>query len=89
MTFPVVKKLEQLALYMRPSCPYCLKVQSFCDNQNLVVALKNIAEGEHLEALMTGGGKRQVPCLKITTDDGVEFWMYESLDIINYLQHFK
>ena len=47
---------------------------------------RNIAEGVHLEALMTGGGKRQVPYLQIVDVSGQNHWMYESMDIIHYLQ---
>ena len=36
-------------------------------------------------ALVEGGGKATVPCLKITRGDEV-VWMYESMDIINYLE---
>lgn len=34
--------------------------------------------------LVSGGGRPTVPCLKITRDGSVQ-WMYESLDIIEYL----
>ncbi|HAI96784.1 MAG TPA: glutaredoxin, partial [Methylococcaceae bacterium] len=32
-----------------------------------------------------GGGKLKVPCLRIE-EDGKVSWMYESSDIINYLE---
>ena len=34
----------------------------------------------------TGGGSTTVPCLRIRRD-GQEEWMYESLDIIDYLRN--
>lgn len=86
MSFPAVSDLNRLALYMRPSCPYCVRVSSFCEQADIALENRNIAQGEHLEALMTGGGKRQVPCLRIVDDQGQEHWMYESLDIIAYLK---
>jgi glutathione S-transferase len=33
-----------------------------------------------------GGGKRQVPCLRIDGDDGQSHWLYESMDIMAYLK---
>jgi glutathione S-transferase len=36
--------------------------------------------------LIAGGGKGQVPCLRIETDDGNVRWLYESADIIAYLR---
>lgn len=35
--------------------------------------------------LVTGGGRATVPCLRIEQDDGAVEWMYESLDIIKYI----
>ncbi len=37
------------------------------------------------DELLAGGGKVKVPCLKIT-QGGEEKWMYESSDIVSYLQ---
>ena len=34
--------------------------------------------------LVEGGGRQTVPCLRIEAEDGVR-WMYESLDIMRYL----
>ena len=35
---------------------------------------------------MVGGGKRRVPCLRIEATPGEVQWLYESMDIIAYLQ---
>ena len=35
--------------------------------------------------LLAGGGRGTVPCLRITEADGSVRWMYESTDIIRYL----
>jgi glutathione S-transferase len=43
-------------------------------------------DSEHREALLQGGGKVQTPCLRITDAQGQVQWMYESNDIIKYLQ---
>jgi glutathione S-transferase len=41
---------------------------------------------EHRAALLQGGGKIQTPCLYIEDGQGNVQWMYESNDIIKYLQ---
>ena len=40
---------------------------------------------EFAEELQAGGGKLKVPCLKIQ-ENGETRWMYESSDIISYLE---
>ena len=83
---PLTHDLGRLALYMRPSCPYCVRVTDFCREAKIELECRNIAEGAHLEALMVGGGKRQVPCLSIQDEQGQSHWLYESLDILAYLK---
>ena len=36
--------------------------------------------------LIAGGGKSQVPCLRIETENGDVRWLYESIDIVRYLK---
>jgi len=36
--------------------------------------------------LIAGGGKSQVPCLRIEGENGEVRWMYESTDIVRYLK---
>jgi glutathione S-transferase len=36
--------------------------------------------------LIEGGGRRTVPCLRIDGDDGQRVWMYESADIVAWLE---
>lgn len=83
---PQTRDLTRLALYIRPSCPYCLRVMDACQVLGIQPEMRNIAEGAHLEALMVGGGKRQVPCLRVLDEQGGAHWLYESLDIIAYLK---
>ncbi len=50
-------------------------------------ALRNIMENiDYRNELMAGGGKTQVPCLRIS-DGASEQWMYESRDIVEYLKN--
>lgn len=48
--------------------------------------MKNINENEKFrEELIKKGGKQTVPCLRIEKQNGEDEWMYESMDIIAYL----
>lgn len=49
--------------------------------------LRNIrADPTDRAALVEGGGKPQVPCLRIEQPGGEVRWMYESSDILAYLR---
>lgn len=52
--------------------------------QNLNIALVDAKQDEHQRTLTELGGKTKVPCLRIE-EQGEVRWMYESSDIINYL----
>jgi glutathione S-transferase len=53
---------------------------------NLPLEYRDVRKNdEHREALEQGGGKVQVPCLRIDGEDETQ-WMYESDDIIDYLE---
>lgn len=87
---------EQLSLYFSPYCPYCHRVlnamQSMGLSPDLAVAdaggialLDTVADRDAAQALRNGGGKSTVPCLRIDRNGEIE-WLYESLDIIDFLQ---
>lgn len=79
----------KLALYQFRACPFCVKTRRVLHRLNVPVALcdaKNNAA--HRDELLQGGGKIQVPCLRIEQDGAVQ-WLYESKAIRGYLeQHF-
>lgn len=76
--------MKDHTLYYFSTCPYCLKVIAYLKLKGIEVDTKNIRQDEMAnKELMQGGGKTQVPCLRITTQDG-DHWMYESDDIIDY-----
>ena len=83
-------KLDQLTstwfLYQFEACPFCIKVRRAMRKMNLHIALKNSLDRRIEAELIQGGGQRQVPCLRIQEPDGSVKWMYESGDIIEYLQ---
>lgn len=58
----------------------------FMRGKDFDVDLCSTSDGTHAKALMQGGGKTQVPCLRIEQADGKVEWMYESDDIIRYLR---
>ena len=73
---------HELELFMKPTCPYCIKVMNFMSENNITIPLRDIVADESAaETLVTVGGKRQVPCIFI---DGKP--LYESGDIIEWLR---
>lgn len=74
---------HELELFMKPTCPYCIKVMNFMSENNITIPLRDIVADESAaETLIAIGGKRQVPCLFI---DGKP--LYESGDIIEWLRN--
>lgn len=73
---------HELELYVMTGCPYCMKVKRFLAYNGVTIPERNIlTDAEAEQALITVGGKRQVPCLFI---DGKP--LYESSDIIAWVQ---
>jgi glutaredoxin len=76
-----------LALYQFGTCPFCVKVRREIHRLSLNIELRDARKDQqHRAALLQGGGQIKVPCLKITDEQGNSQWMYESSDIIRYLQ---
>ena len=81
------EQTKSLALYHFDSCPFCMRVRNGIDAMSLNIERRNIHQDrQHFEDLLRGGGKTQVPALQITHEDGRVEWMYESMDILNYLK---
>ncbi|MGS0942790.1 glutaredoxin [Pseudomonas luteola] len=81
----VEEQTAGLALYQFQACPFCVKTRRAMHKLNLPIALRDVKKDpEHREALLAGGGRIKVPCLRIE-EDGRTAWMYESNDIIAYL----
>ncbi|MDP2788269.1 MAG: glutaredoxin domain-containing protein [Pseudomonadota bacterium] len=75
-----------LALYQFKTCPFCLKVRREMRRLSLNIALLDAQQDGPIRAdLIRGGGKAVVPCLKVTDAQGNVEWMYESAQIIQYL----
>ena len=75
----------RLSLYHYPACPFCAYTRAAMKSLKLDVAQRDIAVNPgYRRELRQGGGKTQVPCLKIETGGQVK-WLYESQDIVNFL----
>ncbi|XUO83933.1 glutaredoxin [Halomonas sp. KM007] len=78
---------EALALYQFRTCPFCIKVRKEMARLGLKIELRDAQlDPDHKQALLEGGGKVKVPCLRIAHEDGREEWLYES-DAINRWLH--
>ena len=76
-----------LSLYHYDSCPFCMRVRQVIQHLGLEIELRNIqTDPDHRSALLEGGGKTTVPCLRIESPGGDVRWMYESSDIADYLR---
>lgn len=78
---------HSLILYQYKTCPFCIKVRQEMRRLSLNIEKRDAQHTlSHREALLKGGGKNKVPCLKITDQVGQTLWMYESGAIIDYLK---
>ena len=90
--FILHRMTEQYTLYQYDSCPYCRRVRQFLDGVDVSVPMRDILlDREAYIDLIRGGGKGTVPCLRIERDTGDVEWLYESADIVEYInaQHRK
>lgn len=79
---------RKLTMYQYKACPFCLKVRFAIARLSLKIITRDAKRSEMAKAeLLEGGGKLKVPCLKIVEDNGEVTWMYESNDIIAYLEN--
>jgi glutaredoxin len=79
------EEVKSLKLYQFYACPFCIKTRRVIKRLNLPIETRNAQSGQYRAELLAGGGEVKVPCLKIESDEGVQ-WMYESTDIIQYLE---
>jgi glutaredoxin len=80
------EQTAKLALYHYRACPFCVKVRRAMKRQSLNIDSRDVKRSEAArEQLLAGGGNLKVPCLRIEDEQGGVEWMYESTDIVNYL----
>lgn len=81
--------MSELTLYQDPTCPFCRRVLGFLDQIGKTVPMRDtLRDLEAYRELLLGGGRGTVPCLRIQDEETGESWLYESLDIIDYLQDY-
>jgi len=81
------RETAKLALYHYDTCWFCGRVRAAIERLALKIELRNIhADPKHYEKLLREGGSGTVPCLYIELGDGAGEWLYESKDIIEYLE---
>ncbi|MDH5444121.1 MAG: glutathione S-transferase N-terminal domain-containing protein [Gammaproteobacteria bacterium] len=77
---------QNMTLYQFKTCPFCIKVRRHTKRLSLNIETRDAQHDPGSRAqLLTGGGELKVPCLKVTNEAGEDRWMYESDDIIHYL----
>lgn len=83
----VDKACRDLTLYQFKTCPFCIKVRQEMRRLSLDIERRDAQhDGSDRDALVAGGGRAMVPCLRITAADGSVQWLYESGAIIAYLR---
>jgi len=82
----VNEEVKNLSLYQYFGCPFCIKVRKTVRRLKLPLEYRNaqVRGGEHRNTLEKEGGTMKVPCLRID-EDGKTTWLYESNDIVAYL----
>ena len=86
MQAEVDRQTQSMALYQFHQCPFCVKTRRQIRRLGLNIEKRDARnDAKWNQELISEGGKYQVPCLKITADDGVVEWMYESTSINQYL----
>ena len=83
------KTLQGHQLYYFATCPFCIKVRMALWKMRICTPLRNIhRHAKYQKELKEGGGKVQVPCLRIE-EGGQVNWLYESDDIVKYLGEYQ
>ena len=76
-----------LKLYQYQACPFCVKVRRAMKRQSLTIQTRDVKRSDNArEELLAGGGDLKVPCLRVEDARGQVEWIYESSDIIRYLE---
>jgi glutaredoxin len=79
--------MQGLILYQFEGCPFCVKVRRAAKRMGIKLELRDANKvPAYGQELVQGGGSMQVPCLRISNADGSVRWLYESSDIIEFLE---
>jgi len=81
------KQTKNLSIYQFEACPFCVKVRRFIRKNSLKINLKDAKNNKIFKSeLVNEGGKHKVPCLKIEKINAKTEWLYESTEIIKFLE---
>ena len=84
----VDEQTRNLVMYQFLSCPFCIRTRRAIRALSLDIETRDaLGHAPSRQELLRGGGQVRVPCLRITDSRGNVEWMYESADIIRYLQN--
>ncbi len=76
-----------ISLYQFEACPFCVKVRRSFARQNIHIPICDAKTDPYRTELLNGGGKAQAPCLRIDRGGNDVQWLYESKDIIAYMEN--
>lgn len=75
-----------LTLYHFQACPFCAVTRNVLNHVSLEVEQRDIQKDrKYRQELISGGGKPQVPCLRIEENGNIQ-WLYESKNIMSFLK---
>jgi glutaredoxin len=84
--FKIDQQTQKLSLYQFEGCPFCIKVRRKIKRLNLNIDLRDAQFNPSFKKeLIEQGGQFQTPCLRIVNEDATVQWLYESSDIVSYL----
>lgn len=76
-----------MTLYQFMACPFCIKTRRGIHKLGLnIQTLDAMNNAQARSELQQMGGKTQVPCLRIQEEGKDDAWLYESSEIIQYLE---
>jgi len=81
-----IELAQNMSIYQYFACPFCIKTRRAVRRLNIPIDYRDaqVRGSEHRNMLEKEGGMIKVPCLRIE-ENGQTTWMYESSDIIAYL----
>ena len=81
------QQTASLALYQYQACPFCVKVRRAMKRQGLNIETRDVKRCDaSRDELLAGGGDLKVPCLRVDGGEAGVRWLYESGEIIGYLE---
>ena len=87
MQIVIDEQSQNFTLYQYKACPFCVKVRRSLKRLSLPVETRDPKRCENAKKeLIVGAGKLKVPCLKIDEGVGRIQWLFNSKDIISYLE---